>query len=174
MKERTESDILSCASIEVTLGKKKYLVPPLAVNPNREWRKKYCLQLAPIVDTLNVKLDTKSMLQGLTASLLQFPEKLVDLIFDYREYGYALECLSNEGVKDRDLYGAFLKLLAAGAPPLPEAPDFPRADILATATEEQIAGAFSAIMSVAFPFTPQLATVRNLLKATGQPSQAQA
>lgn len=171
MKERSESDILSCAPIEVTLGKTKYPIPPLAVNPNREWRKKYCLQLAPIIDTLNVRLDPKSMLQGLTASLLQFPEKLADLVFDYREYGYALQCLSDEGVKDRDLYPAFMKLLAADTP-LPEAPDFPRADILATATEEQIAGAFSAIMSVAFPFTPQLATVRNLLTATRQPSQA--
>jgi hypothetical protein len=173
MKERSESEILSCAPIEVTLGKKKYSLPPLAVNPCREWRKEYYLQLAPIIDTLNVKLDPKSMLQGLTASLLQFPEKLINLMFDYREYGYALECLSAEGVKDRDLHVAFLKLLkAASETPLVEAPDFPRADILATATEEQIAGAFSAIMSVAFPFTPQLATVRNLLKANAQTSQA--
>ena len=173
MKERTETEILSCAPIEVTLGKKKYSIPPLAVNPCREWRKEYYLQLAPVIDTLNVKLDAKSMMQGLTASLLQFPEKLINLMFDYREYGYALECLSNEGVKDRDLHAAFLKLLSdVPGMPLPEAPDFPRADILATATEEQIAGAFSIIMSVAFPFTPQLATVRNLLQANKQPSQA--
>jgi hypothetical protein len=170
MKERTESDVLSGAPIEVQLGKKKYSLPPLAVNPNREWRKKYCVLLAPIIDTLNVKLDPKSMLQGLTASLLQFPEKLSDLMFDYREYGYALECLSKDGVEDRDLYREFLKLLDPG--PLPECPDFPRDVILATATEEQIAGSFSAIMSVAFPFTPQLATVRNLLTASRQPSQA--
>lgn len=163
MKERTDTEILSRAAIDLKLGAKSYPIPPLAVNFQREWRKKYCADLAPIIAALEIKLDAKSILQGLTASLLQFPEKLLDLLFDYREYGYAVETLSKQGIKDRDLHAEFIKLLNAG--PLPEAPDLPRADILATATEEQIASGFAAIMTVAFPFSPQLATARNLLKA---------
>jgi hypothetical protein len=46
------------------------------------------------------------------------------------------------------------------------APDLPKDEILAKATEEQIASAFSAIMGVAFPFIPQLGMVTNLLRAT--------
>jgi hypothetical protein len=45
------------------------------------------------------------------------------------------------------------------------APDLPKDEILASATEEQIATAFSAIMAVAFPFVPQLGMVTNLLRA---------
>lgn len=164
MKERTEDDINALAPITMRLGRKDYLVPPLAVSPQREWRKKYCTELAPVIDRLDAKVDPKTMLQGLTASLLQFPEKLLNLLFDYREFGYTLECLSTEGVEAKHLQTQFLQRLADGA--LTEAPDFPRAEILATATEEQIASAFSAVMAVAFPFAPQLATARNLLKAT--------
>jgi hypothetical protein len=44
------------------------------------------------------------------------------------------------------------------------APDLPKEEILATATEEQIASAFSAIQAVAFPFLPQLGMVTQLLR----------
>jgi hypothetical protein len=45
------------------------------------------------------------------------------------------------------------------------APELPAEEILESATEEQIATAFSSIMAVAFPFVPQLGMVANLLKA---------
>jgi hypothetical protein len=46
------------------------------------------------------------------------------------------------------------------------APDLPQEEIFKSATEEQIATAFSSIMAVAFPFIPQLGMVTNLLRAT--------
>jgi hypothetical protein len=46
------------------------------------------------------------------------------------------------------------------------APDLPEVEILANATEEQVATAFSAIFAVAFPFIPQLGMVTTMLRAT--------
>lgn len=48
------------------------------------------------------------------------------------------------------------------------APDLPKEEILATATEEQLNTAFSAIMQVAFPFLALLGTVTQVVKATPQ------
>jgi hypothetical protein len=42
------------------------------------------------------------------------------------------------------------------------APDLPKDKIMLEATEEQVALAFTAIMSVAYPFVPQLTTVTSL------------
>jgi len=128
MKPRTEDDILSHAPISVKLGDKDYSIPLLAVQAQREWRKKLFAELAPILAAFNLTVEAKTMAAGLTASLLTFPEKLVDLVFLY-------------------------------------APGLPKDEILASATEEQIAVAFSAIMAVAFPFVPQLGMVRSLLRA---------
>jgi hypothetical protein len=47
------------------------------------------------------------------------------------------------------------------------APDLPKDKILAEATEEQLILAFDRIKVIAFPFTPQLAEMRNLFKAVG-------
>jgi hypothetical protein len=131
MKPRTEDEILAQAPLEVILGKEKYPIPLLAVKPQREWRKKLFAELAPILAAFNFKVDGKSMTDGLTAALLQFPEKLTELVFAY-------------------------------------APDLPQETILESATEEQIAAAFSAIMAVAFPFLPQLATATTLLRVNPQ------
>jgi hypothetical protein len=161
MKARTEDDILSRAPITTRLGDKDYSIPLLAVMAQREWRKNLFAELAPILESFNFKVDGKSMATGLTATLLTFPDKLCDLVFAYREYGLAMASL--RGFSDAEIPAAFLALLAKG--PLPEAPDFPRGEILQSATEEQIASAFSQIMAVAFPFVPQLGMVTNLLRA---------
>ena len=48
----------------------------------------------------------------------------------------------------------------------------PKEEILGNATEEQMAAAFSAIMAVAFPFLPQLATMTQVLKSASLPQPA--
>jgi hypothetical protein len=161
MKARTEDDILSRAPIVVKLGDKDYSIPLLAVMAQREWRKKLFAELAPLLEAFNFTVDGKSMASGLTAALLNFPEKLCDLVFLYRQYGFALASLAD--VPDEEIHAAFLALIAKK--PLAEAPDFPHSVILAKATEEQIASAFSAVMAVAFPFIPQLGMVTTLLRS---------
>jgi hypothetical protein len=136
MKARTEDDILSRAPIVVKLGDKEYSIPLLAVMAQREWRKTLFAELVPILDSFKSKVDGKSIQTGLAAALLNFPEKLCDLLFAY-------------------------------------VPDLPKEEILANATEEQIASAFSAIMGVAFPFLPQLGMVTDLLRATATAASQQ-
>jgi len=135
MKPRTEDEILARSPIKTRLGEKDYDISPLAVMPQREWRKNLFAELAPILESFNFRVDSKSMAEGLTAALLTFPEKLCELVFAY-------------------------------------APDLPKDEILAQATEEQIAVAFSAIMAVAFPFIPQLGMVTNLLRSANSPQSA--
>jgi hypothetical protein len=133
MKPRTEDEILARTPLKVKLGEKEYDVPLLAVMAQREWRKKLFAELAPILASFNFQVNGASMVQGLTASLLNFPDKLAEMVFAY-------------------------------------APDLPKDEILAQATEEQIAHAFSAIMAVAFPFLPQLGMMTQILKtAAPQP-----
>lgn len=179
MKLRTEDEAQSCAPIKVKLGDEDYNIPLLTVMPQREWRKKFFAELSPVLMPLDSQIEAaesmnmtaflqqfqKGVSDGLTAALLQYPDKMIDLVFAYREYGVAFNALAKEGVtSDAELNAAFVELLAKGS--LPEAEDFNRAKILAKATEEQIAYAFSALMVVAFPSLPQIEMVRNLMKST--------
>ena len=131
MKPRTEDEILSRAPLKVRLGDRDYEVPLLAVMAQREWRKNLFAELAPIISTFESKLAAGSMSQGLTAALLQFPEKIAELFFAYAK------ALSEEDQKK----------------------------ILAEATEEQLIAAFEAVKAVAFPFSPTLEQMRQLVKA---------
>lgn len=160
MKLRTEDDILSKAPITTKLGAKEYSIPLLAVMAQREWRKNLFAVCEPLLESFDFKVESKSMVQGLTAALLLFPEKLTELVFAYREYGVALDSLAD--VPGSEVQGKFLALIAEG---LPEAKDFQRGEILSTATEEQLVSAFSAIMGVAFPFLPSLMTTRQVVTA---------
>jgi hypothetical protein len=163
MKQRTESDAASLTPIDVKFGGKDYHIPLLTVVPQREWRKLFFAELNPLMASFDAAPDPKTMINGLSTALLQFPDKLVELVFAYREYGFACETLLKGGTSPRNLLAEFMTLRQKG--PLPEAEDLPRDEILSTATEEQIAPAFSSISAVAFPYMPQLQMTRQLLKA---------
>lgn len=127
--KRTEEQILSKAPIELTFGEKKYQVKPLPILKQREWRARLSSDLKDIVSAFERKdASSAALADGLTRALLDFPEKLAELVFSYD-------------------------------------PSLPREQILAEATEEQIALAFSAIMAVAFPFLAQLGQVTGLMRA---------
>ena len=143
MKARTEDDILSRAPIKAKLGDQEYSIPLLAVMAQREWRKKLFAELGPILESFKPKSEGNGMVDGLAASLLNFPEKLCELVFLYREYGFALASLAD--VPDEEVHVEFIALIAKN--PLAEAPDFPRGAILAKSTEEQIASAFSGLQN---------------------------
>ena len=83
MKPRTEDEILSRAPITTKFGDKEYSIPLLAVMAQREWRNKLFAELAPILAAFDFKTDGASVANGLTAALLEFPEKLVELVFLY-------------------------------------------------------------------------------------------
>jgi len=138
MEKRSESDILSKAPVKLKLGEKEYKIPVLTILPAREWRLKLNASLSAIVDSFKMveTAESSAVASGLTAALIQFPEKVAELVF-----AYAGETLKPE-------------------------------EILASATEEQLAQAFSAIMQVAYPFLPQLSLVTNVMRAAPPPQLA--
>jgi len=164
MKLRSEDDILSRAPITVRLGDRDYSIPLLPIIPQREWRKNLFSALAPLLESFNFQIDQKGMATSLTAALLRFPEKRAELVFDYRAYGALWDSLSDR--RPGEQFTEFLRLLADD---LVDVPDFPRGEILANATEEQIATAFSAIMAVAFPFFSQIVTVTEMMRTASLP-----
>jgi hypothetical protein len=131
MEKRTESDILAKAPIKVKLGDKDYKIPVLTVLPSREWRISLNTELSGLTGSFKVveAADSNAVASGMTFALIQFPEKVADLVFLY-----AGEVL-------------------------------PKDEVLANATEEQIAAAFSAVMQVAYPFLPQLAMATQVMRA---------
>lgn len=126
--ERTEEQAIAKAPFQVTLGDKQYDIKPLSMLKQRAWRVLLNTEMAEIVNNFGKKGEPNSIAVGLTGALINFPEKISNLVFAY-------------------------------------APDLPEAEILETATEEQMAAAFSAIMSLAFPFLAQLKLVTQVVRA---------
>jgi hypothetical protein len=118
MKARTEDDILSRAPIVVKLGDKEYSIPLLAVMAQREWRKKLFAELAPLLEAFNFTVDGKSMASGLTAALLNFPDKLCDLVFAYAPDLPKEEIL--EKATEEQIASAFSAVMAVAFPFIPQ------------------------------------------------------
>ncbi len=118
MKPRTEDDVLARTPIAVRLGEKDYSIPLLAVMPQREWRKKLFAELVPILEAFNFQVDGQSMQKGLTAALLNFPEKLSDLVF-----AYAPDLPQDEILRqatEEQIAAAFSAITAVAFPFLPQ------------------------------------------------------
>lgn len=118
MKPRSEEDVVSRAPIVVKLGDKDYSLPLLAVVPQRAWRKNLFAVLLPILESFNFKVDGKSMTAGLTAALLQFPEKLADLVFAYSPDLPRDEILEN--ATEEQIAVAFSAIMAVAFPFIPQ------------------------------------------------------
>jgi hypothetical protein len=84
LKSRSEEDILSRTPIRVRLGDKDYDIPLLGINAQRKWRQKLGVDLEAIIKNFNQRdVSEKAMLNGLAGALVEFPEKLADLVFAY-------------------------------------------------------------------------------------------
>jgi hypothetical protein len=130
--KRSEADILAQAPLKVKFGEKEYDIRPLTILKQRAWRERLNQELKGFVEVFNAKADQNTIMSGLTGALVEFPEKLVDMVFLY-------------------------------------APYLPKEEIMNTATEEQIAFAFSSIMAVAFPFLAELGTMTKLMQRSVMP-----
>lgn len=82
---RTEDQMIAKSPIVVKLGEKEYTIPVLTILPSREWRVKLNESMASIVDTFQVSETANADMfsKGLTSALIQFPEKMADLVFAY-------------------------------------------------------------------------------------------
>jgi hypothetical protein len=118
MKARTEDDILSRAPIVAKLGDKDYSIPLLAVMDQREWRKKLFAELAPVLSVFVFNPEGMTVADALTAALLQFPEKLCDLVFLYTPELPKDDILAN--ATEEQIVTAFSAIMNVAFPFVPE------------------------------------------------------
>lgn len=104
--KRTEDEILAHAPIVVQFAGVSYDVQPLPINKARAWRMHMAKEVADVLNQLGIDITpttgflggllswlpwrrrrqmlTSQLLQtGLSVALLQFPEKVVELVFSY-------------------------------------------------------------------------------------------
>lgn len=124
---RSESDILTGAPITVHLGGKDYEIPVLNNRKAAKWREKLFAALGPLianVDFTGIDLNSnhskvnEAMASKLSQEMLMFPERLLELFFDYA--GDAIDrdaILSDEStVTDEQIALAFAKISEVGYP----------------------------------------------------------
>jgi len=124
---RTESDILTGAPITVNLGGKDYTIPVLNNRKAAKWREKLFEALGPLVanvDFAGIDLNSnhqkvnEAMAHKLSQEMLMFPERLLELFFDYA--GDAVDrdaILSDDStVTDEQIALAFAKISEVGYP----------------------------------------------------------
>jgi hypothetical protein len=80
MKERSEEDIISKAPILVTLGEQRYPLKPLPILLARKWRSLLTQTMQDIVGSMSAEQTTTNMGPAMTAALVAFPDKVVDLV----------------------------------------------------------------------------------------------
>ena len=83
--ERSEEDILLQRPIEVTLADKPYTIKLLPMRAQFEWRKKVVPLFSGGLALNNISTDSNpaEFQTGLASILIEAPEKLLDLFFDY-------------------------------------------------------------------------------------------
>jgi hypothetical protein len=117
MNPRTEDEIIARTPLSATLGDEKYAIQLLAITPQREWRKKLFAELVPILASFNLGADG-NMATGLTAALLNFPDKLCDLVFAYAPELPREKILVD--ASEEQIASAFSKIMAVAFPFMPQ------------------------------------------------------
>jgi hypothetical protein len=123
MLKRSESDMLEMRPIKVRLGKKDYEIPTLNNRQAAAWRDQLYEALGPLISTfdfggidLNANQATVSQMMSakLCQELIQFPEKLSDLLFAYAPSLPKDEIL--EAATDEQIGLAFAQVAEVGYP----------------------------------------------------------
>jgi len=113
--ERTEEDKLTQAGFKVILGGKEHSIAPLVIRDSREWRKKVIALVAPLPTLASTSLDSpEGFEQALSSMLLEMPNEVIDLFF---EYAKDLKRLEIEAVTtDAEMAKAFMEVIAFAFP----------------------------------------------------------
>lgn len=115
MDKRTEEDKLTQDGFKVILGGKEHDVAPLVIQDSREWRKKVIALIAPLPTLAETSLDTsEGFEQALSSMLLEMPNEVIDLFF---EYAKDLNRPEIESVTtDEEMSKAFMEVVAFAFP----------------------------------------------------------
>lgn len=124
---RSESDILTGAPILVYLGGKEYSIPVLNNRKSAKWREKLFAVLGPLVANVDFGgLDLNSnhhkvneaLAAKLSHEMLMFPERLLELFFDYAGDSIDRDAVMSDDstVTDEQIALAFAKISEVGYP----------------------------------------------------------
>ena len=81
--DRPEEDIL-LQQLEVTLAGKQHTIKLLPIRPQAEWRKKVVPLLSGFLALSGISTENPAEFEaGLASILIETPEKMLDLFFDY-------------------------------------------------------------------------------------------
>ena len=113
--ERTEEDKIIQAGIKVILGGKEYSIAPQVIRDSREWKKKVIKLVAPLSHDIKVTDDDpKSFERVFTKLLVDMPDQVIDLFFDYTK---DLDRDEMEGVAtDAEVAEAFAEVMKVAFP----------------------------------------------------------
>ena len=87
-EKRSESDVL-LKELKLSFGEKEYVVPVLRMKAAAKWREEYFKRTKEVFDTMPAKFegDQKELAtaigRGLMGALLEFPDKVPELVFSY-------------------------------------------------------------------------------------------
>ncbi len=82
--DRNEDDILLQRPIEVTLAGEPHTIKLLPIRAQAEWRRKVVPLLSGFLGLSNLSTDDPAEFEaGLASILIETPEKMLDLFFDY-------------------------------------------------------------------------------------------
>lgn len=118
MATRSEEDIVAMTPLSVTLGKTEYKIKLLGMTPQREWRTKLNTALFPIVESFTGKTLADALRGGLAAALIQFPEAIAELVFQYAP-DLPRETIMQEATEEQ-MAQAFAQIQSVAYPFLPQ------------------------------------------------------
>ena len=112
---RSEEQIVGQAPLLVKFGGKEYQIHPLVIKESREWRKKIAQMLGQLPQYVSATTDKPDdFQQALNGMLVDMPDKVVDLVF---EYGKDLPRDEIEAVAtDAEMAKAFESILEVAFP----------------------------------------------------------
>jgi len=112
---RSEEQIVGQAPLLVKFGGKEYQIRPLVIKESREWRRKIAQMLGQLPLYVSATTDKPDdFQQALNGMLVDMPDKVVDLVF---EYGKDLPRDEIEAVAtDAEMAKAFESILEVAFP----------------------------------------------------------
>lgn len=81
--QRTDDEILSKAPIKVRFGAIEYDIAPLTLGPARKWREGFTGEMRNVLESFQGEAAKETIPPALTSALIQFPEKIAEMVFSY-------------------------------------------------------------------------------------------
>ena len=117
LKPRSESDIIT-KELTLRFGDKEYTIPVLRMKAAAIWRKEYFRLTKEVSDTMPAKFEqhsdpkelSKAIGRGLMGALLEYPEKVPQLVFSYSKELEAKQDEILDAAYDQDFQRAFAQI----------------------------------------------------------------